>query len=708
MMKEIRRNGPHKQRKPRLEPLAKATLPFAADHNTPSGHDDLRDIFTWGIAAMAEAESPSAALQKILLLLTAKMWFAHAAVYSTASAGQAFRCVAQAKPVISASIQPFSNDCQSPLVQAAKTRKPVYLSDASEVQGLSENVKIKSLYVVPLILNSRLYGVLSVHTYGNSTIDEGCRALIDRFARLAALALERIGFERAPLEENSIAESMFAQEHVGVALAGLDGKIQRVSPALAELLGHAPTDLTGKRIADFVAREDREKFHEAEQQANESKRHPATVLNRYVRNSGEVIWCATSVTAVRDANGQPTSHLILVADNSAAKQAEEARDSVKNELIQSQKIHTLGMLAGGVAHDFNNALEVIMGFASLAQMRLTAADPIQEPLKIIEESARGAAMLARELLEVSRNDEAEAQPVEVREIVGAVMKIITRTFDRKIQVEHRAEANMPCVEGFRNRFEQAILNLCLNARDAMPTGGILTVEATTETLSADDPRRPPSCPAGSYVRIAVRDTGVGMPPQVLEHIYEPLFTTKSPGQNTGLGLTMVERIVRDARGAISVTSVPSGGTEFALYLPAVFIERPLSLKAPSKQLMPGRGTVLVVDDEPRVLDFLEKGLTRLGYKVLCAESGKHACEMYSKQPRKVICVLLDMIMPDMSGLETYAKLRDINPQVKVILSSGHSSDRVKRQAVEAGGVDFLGKPYTLETLSQALQKVRQN
>ena len=661
-----------------------------------------------GMAAMAEARSPSAALQKILVLLTERMWFVHAGVYATSTGGRAFRCIAQTKPAISASVVPFNTASPASFVRAARARKPVFLPDASEVRDVDGEVKIRSLYVVPLILHSRLYGVLSVHTYENNVIDEAGRELIDRFAALAALALECVELERDAHEENAVVESMFAQGELGVALAGLDGTIRRANAVLGERLGYSPADLAGKRISELVPAEEQDKFLQAEQQVSSGEPHPGFALHRYVRNSGEAIWCTTHLTTVWDAQGEPAFLLVLAADGSARKQAEDARDHLKNELLQSQKIQTLGMLAGGVAHDFNNALEVIIGFASLARLRVRMGDPLHEPLKIIEESAKGAAMLAHDLLEAARGDEAEAQPVEVADLVGSVVRIITRTFDRKIRVEHRIEAQMPFIRGFHSRFEQAILNLCLNARDAMPGGGTLTLEAATETFPADDPRLPPSFPAGSYVRIVVRDTGIGMPPEVLEHICEPLFTTKSPGQNAGLGLTMVERIVQDAGGFIMVSSLPSEGAEFALYLPAVATPAPRLPKAPPRQLMPGRGTVLVVDDEPRVLDFLEKGLTRLGYKVLCAQSGKLACEMYSKQPQKVVCVLLDMIMPEMSGLETYAKLRDINPQVKVILSSGYSSERVKREAVEAGGADFLGKPYTLETLSQALHKFRQN
>ncbi len=669
---------------------------------------DFQDLLAQGAAMMGEAKDASEALQKILVLLTERMWFAHSAVYSISTTGRTFRCVVQSKPVTSPSVTPFSRLGLSPLRQAAESRKPVYLTDGRQDQVHAEGARIKSLYAVPLILRGKAHGVLSVHTYESGAIDAACRDLVDRFALLASLALDRIERDDASPKDNPVLQSMFEQQQFGVALADLDGTIKTANQALAELLGYLPADLAGKQIAELAPEDARAMLREAVEQASVQSPPPTLPLHRYIRNSGETAWCSTSLSVIPRTHGKPAVLLMLVADRNAMKQAEEARSRLESELLQAQKIQTLGMLAGGVAHDFNNALEVIMGFASLALLRLSPGDPLHEPLKIIADSAAGAAALAHELLDAARIDEAHAEPVDVAELVNSVVNIITRTFDRKIRVEHRVEAQAPYIRGFRGRFEQAILNLCLNARDAMPAGGTLAVEAITETFAANDPRLPAHYPEGAYVRITVRDTGVGMSPQVMEHMCKPLFTTKAPGQNAGLGLTMVERIIKEAGGFISAASAPSEGTEFALYLPAVSTKESFRPKNHASQLVTGRGTVLVVDDEPRVLDFLEKGLTRLGYKVLCAETGKLACEIYSRRSQDVICVLLDMIMPDISGIETYGLLRDINPGVKVILSSGYSSERVKRQVEEACGADFLGKPYTLETLSQAIQKAQHN
>ncbi|HKT13159.1 MAG TPA: response regulator [Terriglobia bacterium] len=380
----------------------------------------------------------------------------------------------------------------------------------------------------------------------------------------------------------------------------------------------------------------------------------------------------------------------------------------ENETNRSQALETLGLLAGGVAHDFNNALEVIIGFASLARIRLPATDPLHEPLKIIEESAKGAASLARSLLDVSRENPDDKGPADAADLLGTIIRIISRTFDRKVRIEHHIAPHLPCIRGSRSRLQLAILNLCINARDAMQKGGTLVIEGELQTLQPGDARLPAACAAGDYVRIGVRDNGVGIPADILEKIFVPLFTTKGTGHGTGLGLAMVDRIVRETQGFIAVASKQGEGTEFSLYLPAVVDQPPRATSSTSGQMMAGRGRVLVVDDEPRVLQFLEKGLSRLGYEVETAESGSKACEIYSRKGDGIDCVLLDLIMPGMSGLEAYGRLKDINPGVKVILSSGYSSGRIRSEAVEAGDPEFLEKPFTLEELSQALQKIQQN
>lgn len=512
-------------------------------------------------------------------------------------------------------------------------------------------------------------------------------------------------FHEGSLPHVQIANAIFEQEQAAVAIVDLYGRIRQANRAFAALLGYSQEELQGMFLKHLSSNPE----HTNDLSAIYSYRNKdaPVEINHLVRKSGETVECLMNFYALRDKSGKTTQFLVFAVDARAQRHAEELQ-RLETELHRAQALQTLGLLAGGIAHDFNNVLEVILGFASLARIRLASSDPLHEPLKIIEESARSAATLAQQLLDVSTNNSTKEKITSAGEVVGAVLTIITRTFDRKIRIEHQIAPQLPCIRGLPNRLERAILNLCLNARDAMPQGGTLTLAVSSQNLEATDPRLPSGSAPGTYVRIAVRDSGVGIEPDVIDQIFAPFFTTKDRGHGSGIGLSIVDRIIREAHGFISVSSEPGRGSEFALSLPAVFTDRPQAAKPGLGQPISGRGTILVVDDEPRVLEFLEKGLTRLGYKVVATGSGTQACEIYSSQSDKIDCVLIDMIMPGLSGLETCARLREINPNVRAIISSGYSSGHVKRQAVETGSTEFLGKPYTLEELSIALRKIQQN
>jgi signal transduction histidine kinase/CheY-like chemotaxis protein len=377
---------------------------------------------------------------------------------------------------------------------------------------------------------------------------------------------------------------------------------------------------------------------------------------------------------------------------------------LKEKLSQAERTEALGTLAGGIAHDFNNLLGVILGFASIVRLRLPPSDPLLEFVKMIEQSAQRGSDLTRQLLGLARQGKRDSVPIRVGEVVGRVVKIITSTFDRRIQVQTRSEPGPLWVDANPAQLEQAILNLCINARDAMPEGGVLALESSRITLAEGNSTRPSRCLPGAYARLTIRDTGVGMPPQLLGRIFDPFFTTKEPGKGSGLGLSMVYGMASSAGGFVHVESEVGFGSAFSLHLP---------LKAPPLEqgkatrtsvLEAGSGTVLVVDDEPMVLAFVKEGLKRLGYQVLTAVDGSEACEVYGSHWKQVDTVLLDLVMPGMTGLETCRRLRDINPKAKVILSSGYSSFEVARDARSAGAVGFIGKPYSLEELSGALRQ----
>jgi len=381
-----------------------------------------------------------------------------------------------------------------------------------------------------------------------------------------------------------------------------------------------------------------------------------------------------------------------------------AHCKLQEKLFQAQRTEALGTLAGGIAHDFNNLLGVILGFASIVRLRLAPSDPLIEFVKMIEQSAQRGSELTRQLLGLARQGKQEALPIRVGDVLGRVVKIITSTFDRRIQVQTRSQSGPLWVDANPAQFEQAVLNLCINGRDAMPEGGVLTLESSRVLHRENDPVLPSRCPPGSYACITVRDTGVGMPPQVLSRIFDPFFTTKEPGKGSGLGLSMVYGMASGGGGFVQVESQVGLGSIFSLHLPLKPppVEQRSLTRNPS--LEAGSGTVLVVADESMVLAFTREGLKRLGYDVLTAADGQQACEVFQSHSGQIDIVLLDLVMPGITGLETCRRLHEIKPGLKVILSSGYTSAEVVREARLAGAVGFIGKPYSLEELSVALRR----
>jgi CheY-like chemotaxis protein len=377
---------------------------------------------------------------------------------------------------------------------------------------------------------------------------------------------------------------------------------------------------------------------------------------------------------------------------------------LQQQLFQAQKMEALGTLAGGIAHDFNNLLSVMLGFASLARQRLSSDDPLQDSMGMIEQSAQRAADLTSQLLGFARPERQQVRPVCVDDVVDRIERMVARTFDRSITVSIHKGGEPLWVKAEPSYLEQALLNLCINGRDAMPHGGSLTLEVSAVTVDAPPPGLPAQGAPGQYASISVQDTGVGISPETLPRVFEPFFTTKESGRGTGLGLAMVYGFVKNHGGFVKVESEPGQGARFTILLPSISAPPPTERVERLRRVQPGKGTVLVVDDEPLVRAFAEAGLKGLGYKVWMAENGKQALRIYEEHRQEIDSVLLDLVMPEMSGLETYRRLRQIHPQAHVIFASGYSTRDLFRDNPDARGAGFIGKPYTLEGLSVVLRK----
>jgi PAS domain S-box-containing protein len=591
------------------------------------------------------------------------------------------------------------------LAWAVREREAVHIPRVEEDpyrQGLE--AEEQCFYVVPLQTSTRLLGVLEVASDQPDGIRAVTRKLIDQVATQAALALERSELYKQLRVSEERLRAIFEQVHFGVALASLKGCLSTVNPAFARLLGYSGKELQGKNFLDITLPEDTPAMREGMESLLEEPEGQVSVEARYRRKSGEPLWCVTHFSVLHDAAGHPTSLLGLVRDIDEPKKAEEERNRLQQQLFQAQKMEALGTLAGGIAHDFNNLLSVMLGFASLARQRLTSDHPLQDSLGMIEQSAQRAADLTRQLLGFARPEQQPERSVCVDEVLDRVRRMVARTFDRNIAVVVHKASEPLWVSAEPSYLEQALLNLCINARDAMPQGGTLILEAMATTVNPQPPGLPGTCAQGRYANISVQDTGAGIAPETFPRVFEPFFTTKEPGRGTGLGLAMVYGFVKSHDGFVNVESEPGHGARFTISLPLIPAPAPQVGARALGQLTPGCGTVLVVDDEPLVRAFAEEGLKGLGYQVYVAENGKQALQIFERRRREIDCVLLDLIMPEVGGLETYRRLRAIDPQVRVVFASGYSTGGILRDAPDARAAAFIGKPYTLEGLSIALRK----
>jgi PAS domain S-box-containing protein len=514
------------------------------------------------------------------------------------------------------------------------------------------------------------------------------------------LSLSKTGL----LEKDDVLRSLFACGTIGAALCTAEGELVAVSPAFARMLDYQAGELLGTGYANLTHPQNRADIGQVVREIQTGELPVHSTERLYVQRSGTTKWCLENLTLINDTARRPLHVLALIQDIQQCKDTEAERGRLQQRLFQAQKTEALGTLAGGIAHDFNNLVGVILGFASIVRLRLAPSDPLLEFVKMIEQSAERGSDLTRQLLGLAQQGKCATVPIRVGEVLGRVVKIITSTFDRRIQVQTRTESGPLWVDANPGQLEQAILNLCINARDAMPEGGILALESSRVTVGEGDSSRPSRCLPGNYARITVRDTGGGIAPQLLGRIFDPFFTTKEPGRGSGLGLSMVYGMASSAGGFVQVESEVGFGSAFSIHLPLKAPPLEQRVAARSSALEMGSGTVLVVDDEPMVLAFVKEGLKKLGYQVLTAVDGGQACEVYFLHAREIDTVLLDLVMPGITGLEVCRRLREINPEVKVILSSGYSSSEVVREARLAGAAGFIGKPYSLEELSSALRR----
>jgi signal transduction histidine kinase/CheY-like chemotaxis protein len=420
------------------------------------------------------------------------------------------------------------------------------------------------------------------------------------------------------------------------------------------------------------------------------KRNPIGILNAF---GGKRDFSDTDIKVLRTI-GQ------FIAAEMERIDEEKEKEKIQEQLFQAQKLEAIGTLAGGIAHDFNNMLQGILGYASLLKLKLKETDEMYKPIDIIEKTAERAAELTRQLLGFARKGKYFVEVLNPNDLVNDVSNIIKRTFDKSISIEMNLSPDVSLIEGDKSQLENSIMNICLNARDAMPSGGILRIETFNEDVSKNNVSG--ADVLGSYAVISISDTGIGIDEDIKSRIFEPFFTTKEPGKGTGMGLAMVYGIVKNHNGFITVDSIKGKGSTFRIYLPKY--KKAVEDRHYKNAIAPihGRGTLLIVDDEDDIRDFFKIAMSDLGYSVLEASNGKEALKIYNENKSSIDLIILDLIMPEMGGKEALIKLKEINPNIKVLISTGYGDDGIVKDLADKNIVGFIYKPFNIVKLSETI------
>ncbi len=488
------------------------------------------------------------------------------------------------------------------------------------------------------------------------------------------------------------------QSPVSIVITDREGRIEYVNPKFTEVTGYSFAEALGQNPRLLKSGETRpEEYTKLWETIAQGREWRGELHNR--KKNGELFWEAASISPIHDEAGN-LRHFVAVKEDITERKRLEA------EVRQAQKMEAVGQLAGGVAHDFNNILAAIMLHLGLLR-GVPNLDPfLAGSLKELEEEANRAASLTRQLLQFSRRSVMQLQPLDVNEVVENLLKMLRRLIGEQISLEWQGASHLPAISGDVGMVEQIILNLVVNARDAMRQGGRIIIATQLVELDDSHTQANPDARPGTFVCLSVADTGSGMDEAVLKRIFEPFFTTKEAGKGTGLGLATVYGIARQHQGWVAVESAVGKGTTFRVFFAAVARSASSPETQPTTQPLPGgTETILLVEDEPSVRKTVGNYLRQFGYRVIETTNGPEALSYWALHWKRIDLLFTDMVMPGgINGLQLTEKLRAAKPELKVIINSGYSADLVQQCDLASLRITFLPKPSLPDELVTAVRR----
>lgn len=574
----------------------------------------------------------------------------------------------------------------------------VYRPDREKVETFYKRVTAGHIGSNEYRLRHRIRGYMWARTLSRPVFEKGVyKGLRGVGIDISRLKSAEAAAQRTEKKYQSLLESI----EEGYFEVNLNGRIVFVSPTMCRITGLPQEALVGKKYRSFVSRKMARRLKRIFLGIYRSGRH-AVRSDLIFTTPGRAMIVEVSASLITGDKGEPLGYRGLIRDITDRRRYERNQKRLERQLEEAQRLEAVGTLAGGIAHNFNNILMAMQGNISLLLLKSDPEDAMVEKLQNLEQCIHDGAGLTRQLLDFARSRKSSVEPENLNDLIIKTSRMFGRA-KREITMDTSGLKSIWNAEVDSNQIQQVLLNLYVNAWQAMPKGGRLSVRSCNVILNEQFVEAH-GLPPGRYVKISVTDTGEGMDDSVQQKIFHPFFTTKENHRGTGLGLTSAYGIIKSHGGMILVNSRKGRGTTFCIYLPAS--SKPLSPAPPTPEKpIRGSGTILVVDDEPFILDITCEGLKEIGYSVFSARNGRAAVDIYKSHGSQVDLVILDLIMPEMDGDETFHRLQAINPDVRVLLTSGYDYNHRVEALRQKGCRGFIQKPFNMNQLSQKVSRL---